>query len=246
MKDSIKALFTFSRKEKNGTIILLAIILFLIIILNITPLLFSNRNNINYKQYKSEIETFKHSLEASSPVAVNNKTKNYNTSTRNTSRPEIKKSFSHPPVQQKNTSYINKKETPATSIIELNTADSNLLQNISGIGPVFSARIIKYRDLLGGYTSLKQLKEVYGINDTIYNKIKNYLKLDTTHVKKISVNDVPFKQLLKHPYIDYYQTKAIFNYKSVNGPIKKVNEIITNKLVDTNNYNKLKPYLTVK
>ncbi len=250
-KDDLKSLFTFSKKEKNGTIILITIIFLLLLIMNFAPRFISNNKNINYKQYKAEIENFKNSLHTASPSAKTS----YNTSKKTAS------SYNQTHEQKNKTNNTSSKQNKSftyrenhnmsnpvkpVKIIGLNTADTTALKKIPGIGPVFSARIIKYRELLGGFAHIRQLQEVYGINDTIYNNIKKFLTLDTIHIKKICINDVTFKQLLKHPYIDYYQTKAVFNYKNLNGQINNLNEIKKNNLIDTGSFIKLKPYLTIE
>lgn len=104
-------------------------------------------------------------------------------------------------------------------VIELNTADSVSLLPLPGIGPSFAKRIIKYRDLLGGYYNAEQLKEVYGFTDSLYNSIKSYVTVDAALIKKIDLNTEDFKKLNAHPYISYEDTKTIFNYRRKNGPI---------------------------
>lgn len=84
--------------------------------------------------------------------------------------------------------------------IELNAADSIQLVSISGIGPVFASRIIRYRKLLGGYSSLFQLKEVYGFSEHFTTKVASQLVVDTTLIVHINVNKATFVELMRHPY----------------------------------------------
>lgn len=80
-------------------------------------------------------------------------------------------------------------------ILELNTCDSASLESLPGLGPVLSARIIKYRNLLGGYASVDQLKEVYGLSEDTYNLVSGFLRADPALVRKIQINNADYKQL---------------------------------------------------
>jgi len=94
-------------------------------------------------------------------------------------------------------------------IIEINSADSVTLIGISGIGPSYAKRILKYRSMLGGYCKIEQLKEVYGMTDELYNKISSKFIIDISKIKKINLNTATFKEILSHPYFDKDLTKSI-------------------------------------
>jgi competence ComEA-like helix-hairpin-helix protein len=130
--------------------------------------------------------------------------------------------------------------------VELNTADSIQLRMINGIGKVYAERICKYRELLGGYKSLEQLKEVYGINDTIYNNVKTSFKIDTGFCKQINLNKAEFKEIIKHPYINKYQTKSILKYREIRGEIKDIEELLEYNILPKKTYIKLKGYISCK
>lgn len=59
--------------------------------------------------------------------------------------------------------------------INLNTATADELTRISGIGEKRAASIIAYRESIGGYTSVDQIKNIRGIGDATYAKIAPYL-----------------------------------------------------------------------
>lgn len=144
----------------------------------------------------------------------------------------------------KDTSVI---KIPKTNVmVELNSADSLDLQQLTGIGPSFSKRIIKYRDLLGGFHSKEQLREVYGMDSTRYNGIREYITVDPGQVKKININTVSIKEFTKHPYIEFYVAKSIINYRSTIGAYTDLNQIRDAKLIYTELFIKLEPYLSVK
>ena len=131
-------------------------------------------------------------------------------------------------------------------IIELNSADSAGLVKLPGIGPVFSQRIIKYRDLLGGFCSSKQLMEVYGIDSSKFNKISSFIRIDTSIIKKININEESFKKILKHPYINFEMTKQIVNSRK----LKKYDTFQEfqekNMLINDSIFKKIFPYLQLK
>jgi competence protein ComEA len=90
----------------------------------------------------------------------------------------------------------------AYGIVELNSADSTALESLPGIGPSFASRILKYRKLLGGYVDVEQLKEVYGMPEETYEKIKPLCRVDASKVTKFPselVWENPYK--IYHPYL---------------------------------------------
>ncbi len=106
--------------------------------------------------------------------------------------------------ENKEPSPINNKKTIVKNpVIELNSSDSIELCTAKGIGPSYAKRIIKYRVLLGGFYSVVQLKEVYGISDSTFSFITNHntFLVDTTFIQKININTANFKTMIKHPYL---------------------------------------------
>lgn len=99
-------------------------------------------------------------------------------------------------------------------VVELNSADTTTLQLLHGIGPAFARRIVQRRDRLGGFTSTDQLLEVYGFTPDLLDHIRPYLQLDTNMLQKINVNNLTLKQLIKHPYMEYYFARDLVNLRS--------------------------------
>lgn len=126
------------------------------------------------------------------------------------------------------------------NIIELNSADSTALTTLSGIGPAFAKRILKYRELLGGFSNKEQLREVYGLNEELYEKIKANVSVNASLIRKLDLNEEDFKAINKHPYLSYEITKAIFNQRR-NIPITP--EVLKEILQDEEVFNKLKIYI---
>lgn len=142
-----------------------------------------------------------------------------------------------------NISYSNNYEV---ELIELNKADTIDLIKLYGIGPVLASRIIKYKILLGGYVNSNQLLEVYGLNSETYSLISSNIIIDTIRIQKININSASFKLLNGHPYIDYSDTKAIVKYRELMGSFLSIDELVTNNLIDSVTYNKVKYYLNVE
>ncbi|MDO5036630.1 MAG: helix-hairpin-helix domain-containing protein [Porphyromonas sp.] len=91
--------------------------------------------------------------------------------------------------------------------IDLNSADTLLLQRVPGIGPSFARRIAKYRQLLGGYYCVEQLQEVYGVDRPMYDKIAPFFKVDTKPMRlDLSKDTIP-----RHPYLSWQMMDVIKN-----------------------------------
>lgn len=128
-------------------------------------------------------------------------------------------------------------------VVELNTADTATLQLLYGIGPVFASRIVKYRSLLGGYVRTEQLREVYGMTDERYNQILPYITVDTGAVDKIHINSATIDQLRRHPYIDYYQAKAIVQFRQQGNNLTNMTDLLLVNLIDEETVAKLYGYI---
>jgi DNA uptake protein ComE-like DNA-binding protein len=134
------------------------------------------------------------------------------------------------------------KEEP---LIELNSADSISIMKLYGIGPTFSKRIIKYRELLGGYYNKNQLLEVYGMDTVRLTGFVDQVYLDTGLIRKINLRTVSFRDLLRHPYIDIDMVKSFVKYRDENGPPSDIRESCTGSGWTDSTYRKLQPYLTL-
>jgi DNA uptake protein ComE-like DNA-binding protein len=128
-------------------------------------------------------------------------------------------------------------------IIELNSTDSLSLQFLPGIGPVLSARIIRYRNLLGGYASVDQLKEVYGLTDETFGRISGSLRVDTLLLKKTDPGKATFRDLIRIPYLDRYEVESILKFRNMGGTITGIYDLVENKLIREDIAAKIRPYL---
>ena len=111
---------------------------------------------------------------------------------------------------------------PAGTVIELNLADTNQLKRIPGIGSYYARRICEYREQLGAFITPDQLHEIKGLPDNIAQWFRIS---ETPHVKKMNVNKATFQELVRHPYLNYDQVKAIFDYRRKYGAPKSWKEL---------------------
>lgn len=140
--------------------------------------------------------------------------------------------------------FPNYKETSDVEFkIELNSADSIELTKLNGIGPVFASRIIKYRDLLGGFYKKEQLLEVYNFPEETFKLIENNIETDSGKIKKMRLNFAEFTELLRHPYLNKEQVQAIINYRNINGPFQSVNNLAQKNILDSLTFLKIEPYI---
>lgn len=126
---------------------------------------------------------------------------------------------------------------------ELNTADSLDLVQLYNIGPVIARRILKYRSLLGGYVRKEQLREVYGIDSARYNDIAPHLTVDPSRITPIDINTADIDRLKRHPYLDYYQAKAIILLREEKGTYTGVRDILNIPIIDSETFTRIEPYL---
>ena len=105
---------------------------------------------------------------------------------------------------------------PAGTIIELNQADTTELKKIPGVGSVIARMIVKYRTRLGGYYSVSQLKDIRLRADLL----EPWFSVDTTAIRRINLNKGGTAFLRRHPYINFYQARAIVEWRREHGPLK--------------------------
>ncbi len=129
-------------------------------------------------------------------------------------------------------------------IFDINQADTTQLKRIYGIGSVLSTRIIKYRDLLGGFIKKEQLKEVYGIKEEVYNTLAEQIFIESKYIpKRININQDSVKHLAAHPYVSYNLAKTIYNYRLQHGPYQSTNDLLQIHLFDSVLLENIRPYI---
>lgn len=141
--------------------------------------------------------------------------------------------------------YETAKPKAIHTLIDLNSADSTQLISLNGIGTFYAKAIIKYRNLLGGFVTKEQLREIWKFDSLKFENIKSKITVDNSRIKKININTCMPTEL-KHPYLKWNTVNAICNYRDKHGKYTTVEEIKNTDLVDDITYRKIAPYLTVE
>jgi competence protein ComEA len=141
--------------------------------------------------------------------------------------------------KQKELKTVNRKRSP----INLNSCDSVSLVALPGIGPVLSSRIIRYRKLIGGYVSVNQLREVYGLPEETFSMISSRVFADSLSVRKIRINEVDYKELIRHPYFKRDEVSSILKYRELKGKITDIGVMTGNNLISPETAKKIRAYL---
>lgn len=129
---------------------------------------------------------------------------------------------------------------------DLNRADVDLLKKLPGIGAARAKSIIGYRYRLGGYSNALQLYEIEDMPDSIADVLQQYATVDIDSIKKIVINKAGVKSLRRHPYINYYQAKEIYEMrwdKAHKGRIEKA-DFMNLKTMKPEEVERLMPYLS--
>lgn len=140
-------------------------------------------------------------------------------------------------------------ETPRVKkkiLVELNSADSVQLVQLNGIGPAFASRILKYRELLGGYNNREQLLEVYNFPEETYQMISGNINVDSMKVKKIRINFAQYGEFIRHPYFDQEMINSILSYREKNGAFENISQLINVSGIDSTIYRRISPYITCR
>lgn len=133
-------------------------------------------------------------------------------------------------------------------IKNLNTCDTSDLIALPGIGSTLASNIMAYRRLLGGFVRLEQLKEVWGIQEETYQKIRPYIHLPVRpSVRKININTATLEELRQHPYLRGELALQIVQYrKSVNYHIEGIEELKSQTWLHAELFRKIAPYISVR
>jgi DNA uptake protein ComE-like DNA-binding protein len=127
--------------------------------------------------------------------------------------------------------------------IELNLADSAGLTSLRGIGPAFARRIIQFRNMLGGFYSVMQLQEVYGMTEDRFRQMSASVNADPSLITFISLNFADYSTLSRHPYISGAQARKIIEWRSANGPFHRKEILLEAGILDDLTFHKIEPYL---
>ena len=123
--------------------------------------------------------------------------------------------------------------------VDVNTADTAMLRRIPGVGAKTSEAIVRYREKLGGFYSVEQLREIKMVSP----ELLEWMEVSSPNVQKIPVNEASFQALNSHPYISYEQTKALLQYIRLYGKVKDEQALLETGIFTKEDVERLKPYL---
>jgi len=132
----------------------------------------------------------------------------------------------------------------AVIIVELNSADTTELMQVKGIGRFYAKSIIRFRQQTGGFVSVDQLQELYGMTGENFEKIKTFCTVNTNLVQRIKVNTATVERLKSHPYLNFYQAKAIYELRRNKGKLHSIKELKDIDELSSENLLKIEPYLS--
>jgi DNA uptake protein ComE-like DNA-binding protein len=137
-------------------------------------------------------------------------------------------------------------EKKATLRFDLNKADSTQLMSLGGIGAKRSRRIINYRQALGGFISMDQLQEVFGLDSTVIRTLQkeSFVAGDFLPVT-MNINTSDEKRLASHPYLSNAAARSIVAYRFQHGEFKTIEELRNIHALDEKTIQKITPYLTL-
>ena len=248
-KNFLRDYFTFNRRERNGVFILLSIILLLILYLSFSNLFFP-KEKTDFSKFEKEISDFETEQKRITDSMSSAREKHFFSGNVLVSDSdsegipekyyEKEKQYKHPQSNYTESKFPRK---DLAGIIELNSADTAELKKLKGIGSGFAKRILKFRDVLGGFVKKEQLLEVYGFDKEKFDLISSQIQIDLSKVKKININSAAVDDLNKHPYIDKKTAVKIFWRRVNKGNYSDVPDILKDNLVDEELYSKIAPYL---
>ena len=135
------------------------------------------------------------------------------------------------------------KSTKKDTILNLRTADTTELKLIRGIGSYRAKMIVRYREQLGGYAQVEQIMEARGMDKVIADSILPHFYIDSVVVNKIPINHIRPEVLQRHPYLNFEQAKAIYEYRRKHIRIKSAEELKKIKGLSPTDIEKILIYL---
>ncbi len=129
---------------------------------------------------------------------------------------------------------------------DINTATADQLMQVNGIGPVLSERILKFRDRMGGFYSLDQLADVYGLEKEVISRLSQRFEIQSGIRKSVMINADSVNQLVTHPMITYKLAWSILNYRKTHGDYTEAAQLKQIKGFPDSLYQRIYPYISLQ
>jgi|GWRWMinimDraft_6_1066014.scaffolds.fasta_scaffold01796_1 competence protein ComEA len=141
---------------------------------------------------------------------------------------------------------IYEKPNYTLTAIDVNNADTMAFISLPGIGSKLAARIVAFREKLGGFYKVEQVAETFALPDSTFQKIKSRLIISHVDIKKLNINIATIDELKAHPYLRYNIANAIVQYRTQHGNFSSISDIKKIMMITEEIFNKAAPYLSVK
>lgn len=136
--------------------------------------------------------------------------------------------------------YMRAKLKPG-EFVDLNRADTTELMKVPGVGPVYARMIVEYRNLLGGFHSVAQLRE---LDAPLPESLGDWVHVSTPPAEKLHINALSVTKLRSHPYLTFYQAKAIVDLRKREGSIRSAHQLLFLDEFTEADIERLQPYLS--
>lgn len=147
------------------------------------------------------------------------------------------------PERQESMKPYNSRYSPLS--VDINTADTTAWVALPGIGSKLASRIVGFREKLGGFFSIQQVAETYGLADSVFQQLKPLLKLNTVQLRQLNINTAAKEELKQHPYLRWAIANAIVEYRNQHGLFSSPEDLRKISLINDELYQKLKAYITL-
>ena len=240
--DSLMRFCKFSKGEFRGVLAMLL----LIIILYAVVFLFSPHaeSSVDLSDFQSMVEQFEAEQVRLADSVAAARNRNWNRTSyagRNSSTYSL-----HASVSMRDSLQPKPVRQVGYSIqkVELNRCDTSAIMNVPLFGSKRAAKMVEYRDKLGGFYTYGQIREVYILQNMKDDFLAKYFTIDRSLIRKIAINKATYKEMIRHPYFDAYLVKTILNYRQKSGAIKSAEEFqrVTHAYPEL--MEKLTPYLS--
>jgi len=235
--------FAFTKGERRGIVALLSVISFLMLGIQVMPY-YAKDNGLDFSDediVQAPTSDFVTNDIDSIPAGAGHTPALANDSEQG-EPPHASTSLSNQGALQQSQLRVHVRERQPFRV-HANTADTLDLQQIRGIGSATSHRIVQYRERLGGFVRIEQLLEVWGIDWERFEQIKEFFIIDKQNIRKLNINTASIRDLQRHPYLDYWQAKAIVQTRDKQGLYQNISDILRLALIDQETFDLIKDYL---
>lgn len=230
--NSWKDVWMFTRSERRGVIVLIILAVLSALYSYFMPDWYSN------KKIKKFEEEFACELNEGRTSSSNDQS---SIIILDTSKPQ--KSDADSLIQRNNQKSISEKIPEPITSFEINSVSAKTLIQV-GVQQEVAYRIVKFREKLGGFYAIQQLKDVFGLTDSEYNLIASKYTINKNHIKRIDFNAASFEQLSAHPYISSKLANQIISFRTKYKPFESSEDVNKLYLVDDELFKKLNPYVS--